>query len=159
MNAWRETRVRPYGARSRMAMGPVGSRSTFHGCPRSGQEKRVMKKRSEKLSLAVAAALGLYGMGSQAQAVVSYFDNFDRLSLNGGTYAYSTTTVTSDGGAEIGATWNGNVMQPNLLSLNNDTTGPALNNSNGYVYTTTPTSAYTGFTNTISTTPGGDVLT
>ena len=110
-------------------------------------------KRSQKLSAAVAAALGVYGLGTAAHATTAYFDDFNRTGLNTGTYVYTTTaTAGTDGGADVGATFNGFTTTPNLLTLTNDATATA--NGNGYVYTTTPTSAYTGFNNVLSANTG-----
>src|SRR5437667_6834031 len=120
----------------RLAIGPCRVTDKHSSQARkTGGRDRAMK-RSQKLSAAVAAALGAYGLGSgAAHATTAYLDDFNRASLNAGTYAYTTTaTNSSDGGAEIGATFNGNVQTANLLTLTNDATANA--NANGYVYTT-----------------------
>lgn len=81
---------------------------------------------------------------SAAVAQVSVFnDNFNRASINGGTYTY-TTTATGDGGASI---------VTNSLVLTNDASGTA--NSNGRVSVSVPLSSFSApFNSTLGSNPG-----
>ncbi len=117
-----------------------------------------MKRSSKrKMSVAVAAALGACGAAGQiAMATTAYSDNFNRTGINTGTYTYTTAVTAGDGAADVGATFNGVPSDPNLLTLTNDSSATA--QANGIVYTSTPTSAYTGFNNNLALNTG-NVLT
>ncbi len=63
---------------------------------------------------------------------IVYSDDFNRGTLNGGTYTYTTTVTAGDGASSIAGS--------DTLQLSND--GSAAANANGRVYVTTPTSAF-----------------
>ena len=109
-----------------------------------------MSRRSQRCihAAVVASLLGVSASANAALSYTAYSDNFDRTGLNGGTYSYNTVVTAGDGGADVGATFNGVPSTPNLLTLTNDATATV--NGNGAVYITTPTSAYTGFNQMLS---------
>lgn len=92
--------------------------------------------------LPVLVAASFATVASFGQTTV-FSDNFDRASLNGATYTY-TTTAGGDGGASIAS---------NILVLTNDSTGTA--NTAGRTYVTVPMSSFSApFASTLSANAG-----
>lgn len=83
-------------------------------------------------SILAAIIVVFIGLGaSVSEGAVVFSDDFNRATLNGGTYTYTTTVTAGDGAAGVSG---------DMLQLSND--GSAAANANGRVYTTTPTSAF-----------------
>ena len=58
-----------------------------------------MKRKQQQIASAVSATLAVLASAHFASAATSYTDNFDRLTLNGGTYTYNTVVTAGNGGA------------------------------------------------------------
>ncbi len=92
--------------------------------------------------LPVLAAASLATVASFGQTTV-FSDNFDRATLAGGTYTY-TTTAGGDGGASVAS---------NILVLTNDSSGTA--NTAGRTYVTVPLASFSApFASTLSANAG-----
>jgi hypothetical protein len=81
--------------------------------------------------LIASAAVALVGSVPASRAAVVYSDNFDRASLNGGAYVYTTSVMGGDGAASL---------VDDRLQLTNDAS--AATNASGIVHIMTPTSGY-----------------
>src|SRR5436190_23449506 len=90
-------------------------------------------KTNVRVSLALAlAVLASEMFSSSSRAALVFTDNFNRSTLNGGTYTYTTVVTAGDGAATV--------VGSDRLQLSNDSTAAA--NANGRVYVTTATSAF-----------------
>jgi hypothetical protein len=84
-------------------------------------------------SLLTTVVLALTTLSAQVgNAALVYSDSFNRATLAGGTYSYTTTVTAGDGAASISG--------GDILQFSNDGSGAA--NESGRVYVTTPTSAF-----------------